>query len=331
MKSLNPAEEPADLAAVLPALRRYFGDAVPHMPPIGETRARFWTSQGYQTRGLTYGVFADDAAEDDPALALVNLEMDLDHNLDLVEAFVAAPRELLHGEAGRFALREALRISAEHGRSRLSVDGPTTVDLTGPVTGLGGKKVNTTTRSVLDLTEVDRARYAAWAEGSAENADYRLVRWVDHCPQELAESFSRATTAMDDAPLEDMAYEHAKPSVDRLRGHEEHSARWGVRRRVMAAVDPAGEVAGFNIFVTMPDEPETVDIWDTAVIRAHRGHGLGLRVKAAATLWMLEELPRARWVPTYNNHGNTHMLAVNRALGYRKSEDWYGFELATAR
>lgn len=327
MKSLNPAEEPADLAVAFPAFRDYFRAATPGMPEVGETRVRAWASGGYESRCLAFGVFDD--VGDGPALAIVTLHMDLKHNRDLANVFVATTPERLNGDVGRFAMGEALRVAAENGRTRVSADGPTTADLTGLAAALGGRKVNTAIRSVLDLSEVDTARYAAWAEGSAKNAGYRLVRWTDRCPDELADSFCTAMDAMQDAPLEDFAYEHPKGTVERLRGQEEHSVRRGAQRRVLAAVDAAGEVVGFNIFVTYPDEPDTVDIWDTAVVRKHRGHGLGLRIKAAATLWTLEELPKARFVHTFNNHGNTHMLNVNRALGYRKGEEWYGFEFAT--
>lgn len=326
MESLNPAEEPADLAALLPATRAYFAAAMPDMPQVGEARLRLWTGQGHRAEGFTRGVFEDRA---EPALALLHLNLERDENLDLADAFLAAPPELLHGEAGRFALRAGLHLAAEHGRTRLTIGSPSTADVSGLAAALGGRKVNTTTRSVLDLAAVDRARYAARAEASAKNEGYRLVRWVDHCPEEFAESFCTAMDAMQDAPMEDLDYTHPKTDLDRLRGEEAHTVRYGVRRWVLAAVDAAGTVAGHHIIVTMPDEPETVDIWDTAVVREHRGRGLGLRIKAAATLWLLDELPKARVVQTFNNHGNTHMLAVNRALGYRKAEDWYGFEFAT--
>lgn len=326
MKSLNPAEEPADLAAVLPAFRAFFAAAMPGMPQVGGARLRLWTGQGYRAENLVWGVFEDRA---EPALAMLHLSLDQDENLDLAEAILTAPPDLLDGEVGRFALREGLRLAAEHGRTRLTLGSPTTADVSGLAAALGGRKVNTTTRSTLELGGVDRARYAAWAEASAKNEGYRLVRWMDHCPGEFAESFCTAMDAMQDAPLEDLDYTHPKADLDRLRGDEASTARYGVRRWVLAAVDAAGTVAGHHIIVTMPDEPETVDIWDTAVVREHRGHGLGLRIKAAAALWLIDEVPKARVVHTFNNHGNTHMLAVNRALGYRKAEDWYGFEFPT--
>jgi GNAT superfamily N-acetyltransferase len=114
--------------------------------------------------------------------------------------------------------------------------------------------------------------------------------------------------------------------VERLRGSEEQSIRYGLRRYVQAAVDAEDRVVGFHMVATHPDEPETADVWDTGALREHRGHGLGLRLKAAATLWLLEESPGLRSVQTFNNHGNEHMVAVNRTMGYRRAEEWYAYQ-----
>ncbi|HEX4788529.1 MAG TPA: GNAT family N-acetyltransferase [Actinospica sp.] len=327
IERLNPVGEPADLTAITPVTREFFAEVYPGFPPPGENRMRFWASDGYHTRNPTYAVYPDEP--DSAPLALLGLGLQDDGNLDLVNAFLVLPVARRDDGTGAFLLREALRLAAEHGRSRLVIDAASTTDPTPFFTAAGGRHVFTGTRSVLDLTEVDPGKYEAWAAGSAKNAGYRFVRWVDRCPDELAESYCTAMDAMRDAPLEDMKFEHPKADLERLRGREEHSAGYGIRRHVLAAVDAEGNVAGFNIFAATPDEPQSIDIWDTAVIGEHRGHGLGLRIKAAATLWMREEYPQARWVETFNNHGNEHMLNVNLTMGYRKYENWLAFEFAT--
>jgi RimJ/RimL family protein N-acetyltransferase len=70
------------------------------------------------------------------------------------------------------------------------------------------------------------------------------------------------------------------------------------------------------------DLPELAEIWDTGVARDHRGRGLGLRIKAAATLWLLREHARARQLCTFTSVDNERMIAVNRRLGYRPSSTW---------
>jgi hypothetical protein len=56
--------------------------------------------------------------------------------------------------------------------------------------------------------------------------------------------------------------------------------------------------------------------WDTLVLREHRGHRLGLLVKAANLQALITELPEVRRVFTWNATENEPMLRVNRALGF---------------
>jgi len=50
------------------------------------------------------------------------------------------------------------------------------------------------------------------------------------------------------------------------------------------------------------------------VLSEHRGHGLGLRLKAATALRVMDELPEVTAVRTWNAASNE--LAVIRRLGY---------------
>lgn len=326
IQRLDPAGEPADLAAALPAIHEHFAQMQPGFPLPGETTLRFWSSDGYRERSRVYGVFDEEGG---PASAVLILSLRDESNLDMAGAYMTLTAARLQDHIGEFLVREAVRLAAAEGRTRLVTTVTDRVDPMPFFDRFSGKNVCTSTRSVLDLSAIDREQYAAWAAGSEKNSGYRLVRWVDHCPDELVESFCVAMDAMQDAPDEDLNFEHLNATVERLRPQEQHTVDCGVRRWVQAAVDAQGRIAGFCMFTTKQDEPEAVDIWDTAVLAEHRGHGLGLRIKAAAALWVLEENPRAHWVQTFNNHGNKHMLDVNTALGYRKSEDWYDVELQT--
>lgn len=66
-----------------------------------------------------------------------------------------------------------------------------------------------------------------------------------------------------------------------------------------------------------PAERErTVDQDDTIVLVEHRGHRLGMLLKAA-NLAQLERLrPGHPSIVTYNAEENRHMLTVNEALGF---------------
>lgn len=326
IRTLNPVDDPADLAALLPVFRAYYAEVAPAFPTFGTNRLRFWASAVPRCRARVFGVFADESSTE--ALGAVFTASDLDANLDLVNNSLIVPLAGHSSGVAELLLDEVRRLAVSEGRERVLMETPSSADASVPLTALGGRKVHTSTRSVVDLTGIDRAQYAAWAAPTEKNADYELIRWIDDCPEEFAESYCEAQHAMEDAPLEDLAFEHNKPSIERLRAQEEHSRVFGVRRMVQAAVDGRGRVVGLHILVAYPDEPEPVDVWDTCVVRGHRGHGLGLRIKAAAALWALEQQPGARWMQTFNNHENEHMLAVNRAMGYRAAEDWYTFEFS---
>jgi GNAT superfamily N-acetyltransferase len=328
IKTLNPVDDPADLAALLPVFDTYYTEIAPSFPRFGRSRLRFWASAGPSSRAKVYAVFADEASTE--ALGAVFTASDLDANLDLVNNSLIVPLAGHCSGVAELLLDRVRELAVSEGRDRVLVETPSSADASVPLTALGGRKVHTSTRSVVDLAGIDRARYAAWAAPSEKNSDYQLVRWVDHCPDEFVESYCEAQRAMEDAPLEDLAFEHNKPSIERVRAQEEHSCGFGVRRMVQAAVDGHGRIAGLHMLVSYPDEPESLDVWDTCVVREHRGHGLGLRIKAAAALWALERRPGACCVQTFNNHENEHMLAVNRTLGYRAAEDWYVFEFSAA-
>jgi hypothetical protein len=51
--------------------------------------------------------------------------------------------------------------------------------------------------------------------------------------------------------------------------------------------------------------------------RPHRGHRLGLLLKVAMLDLLAEREPQLRWVVTANADSNSHMIAINAALGFR--------------
>jgi GNAT superfamily N-acetyltransferase len=329
IRRLNPTDDARDLAAVLPVTEAWQKEFLPGFPDFGEARLRFWCSDGYRQQATVFGAFADEQATEADGVAV--LDVDLAKNLDMAELLLWVPTEARGRGVHTALFDEARRITAELGRKRLATGMPETEGPAALAERRGnGRHTDTAISSALDLAAIDRARYEAWAAPSSKNAEYTLVRWIDRCPDELAESYCAALDAMADQPLGTWEYEFAKNDLDRLRFQEEHSQRFGLHRYVQVAVDPDGNVAGFNMLTAYPDEPTSIDVWDTGVPRAHRGHGLGLRLKAAASLWVLEERPDTRRVLTFNNNENEWMLAVNRTMGYRPVVDFHGYEFAVS-
>jgi RimJ/RimL family protein N-acetyltransferase len=65
------------------------------------------------------------------------------------------------------------------------------------------------------------------------------------------------------------------------------------------------------------DRPEIGWLLDTAVVRAHRGHRLGLLVKIDLLRWLRDASPALASIDTWNAESNQHMIAVNEQLAYR--------------
>ena len=63
-----------------------------------------------------------------------------------------------------------------------------------------------------------------------------------------------------------------------------------------------------------PHRPEQ---WTTVVAAPHRGHRLGLLLKAANLQGLAVDQPEARYVDTWNAGENDHMLAINTLVGFR--------------
>jgi GNAT superfamily N-acetyltransferase len=329
IREIYPAADPADLAAIQPVAQAAYTGAMPNFPDVGSARLVMTAADLHTSKAMTLAAFADEHAE--VALGYAALRIELADNLELIYGELWVAPDARRRGIGSALHAETLRVAARHNRSLLMWEGPSSTDPGEFAAYHQGKPVERVTRSVLDLHTVDRTRYTALAEPSPANADYTLIRWLDYCPPELVGSYCAAMSAMQDAPMGESVYEITAFTPEKLAAYEESSAILGVRRHVLAAVDQTGEVAGFHAFASYPDEPQTLEVWDTGVVRAHRGHGLGLRIKAAAALWGMEEYPAARWFQTFNNADNAPMLRVNRELGYQASEDWIKFEFTVPK
>jgi RimJ/RimL family protein N-acetyltransferase len=67
------------------------------------------------------------------------------------------------------------------------------------------------------------------------------------------------------------------------------------------------------------EQPERAQQGATLVLREHRGHRLGARVKTAVLRELAATLPQVRRISTYNAESNRPMVAVNEALGFRRA------------
>jgi len=166
----------------------------------------------------------------------------------------------------------------------------------------------------LDRSETDRLH----AEAAAHATAYELVRLEGPVPEEELEAFAVMVAAINDAPLDELDLEDEVHTPRRIRAYEEAQRLRGVRiRRLYARHRGTGELAGQTIVGVDSRRPHLSEQHDTSVVRAHRGHRLGLLLKLEMLSWLREVEPQLHQIDTFNAESNDHMVAVNEALGYR--------------
>lgn len=173
--------------------------------------------------------------------------------------------------------------------------------------------------SVLRLP-VDPERLARLRSSAAAAAgdDYRPVTWADRCPDECVDEFARLESHMNtDAPVAGLEIVEEPWDAARVRVAEASIAQGG-RGCLVTAVEhvPTRSLAAFTMVEFPHASPEVVFQQDTLVVREHRGRRLGLLVKAVNLEHLAVLRPGARRVHTWNAEENSHMLAINGALGF---------------
>ncbi|MBS2536949.1 GNAT family N-acetyltransferase [Catenulispora sp. NF23] len=212
------------------------------------------------------------------------------------------------------------------GCTRLTLPfGDHSTDYEAVFTAEGGRPVAREFRMQVDLTAIDRERYADLAQPSEKNAHYRIEQWRSPTPEHLLPAVVQANEAMRDAPTGDLDFQFAPASIDRRRQMELDAMAVGTRLHIIAALTADATIAGFHEVLLFPG-CRMADVGRTAVPTKFRGHGLGLRLKAALTLHLLEHEPQIDTVSTWNDSDNVPMLRVNGALGYERAEAWSNWQ-----
>ncbi|MFC4030252.1 GNAT family N-acetyltransferase [Streptomyces polygonati] len=147
---------------------------------------------------------------------------------------------------------------------------------------------------------------------------YRLTSWEGVVPDPLAAGLARAKQGMADMPVGAVDFGPAEWDEERVRESARVVARRGERLLTVAALAEAdGSVAGYTELVLPADGSGIAQQYDTAALPGHRGHGLGLWMKAEMLRLTRSRYPEITEVMTDNADDNRHMLAVNTALGFR--------------
>jgi GNAT superfamily N-acetyltransferase len=257
---------------------------------------------------------------DAPGEAVAFYRMDLPDLENRDRAFVmpAVRPASRRAGIGRELLRHAAERAAANQRTILA--GVAVQDSAGAAfaSSVGAKLGLIEARRMLDLRKVPASHFAGLREKAASAAaGYTIVSWTGPTPEEYMGLVAETFNAMNDAPR-DEGWEDDVWDADRVRARADRILRLtDVRGYSVAALhDESGEMAGLTQVEVDPDQPDWGYQGLTAVVRAHRGHRLGLLTKAAMLEWLATEEPAIERIVTGNAASNEHMISVNEMLGY---------------
>lgn len=285
-------------------------------------RGSAWTLE--EIRGFVKGSdkkrVARAAWDRDRLVGALEVHLPLRDNLHSATLWLSVHPASRRQGVGTALLADAEAIATEHGRTTLLVEtewangGSDAAESF--ATSNGFVVAQTVLRSEQALPADSESLRAELAAAGAEG--YALESYVDDMPEEWLDDRAVLQQRMSsDAPADDLDIEEEDWDAERLRASNGR-ARASGRRVVETAVRHllSGRLVGFTTVSVSAGEPELGYQQDTLVLREHRGHGLGLRLKAANALLLMAELPHVTAIRTWNAASNDHMLAVNRRLGY---------------
>ncbi|MFC6157765.1 GNAT family N-acetyltransferase [Kribbella jiaozuonensis] len=228
---------------------------------------------------------------------------------------------------GTGLLEEVYKVARQHQRSLIEVETVRTLpggaerDEAGYryLTSRGHRPGATSIRSRCQLADHE----ATLADG------YSLVQWRDVAPDEIVDDVAALQTRlMLDAPTGDLAVEQQVYDAARVRRQEADELRRGYRSYSTAArQDASGQIVA-RTKLSFESADDTHARQRTTIVEpAHRGRRLGLAVKSANHAYTQANEPQLRFIDAWNAEDNTHMRAVNAALGFLPVDGWSVFQL----
>jgi GNAT superfamily N-acetyltransferase len=157
-------------------------------------------------------------------------------------------------------------------------------------------------------------------EAARRHGGYSLHSWKGPIPEQYVAGWAALDASLEtEAPVGELDLQPSTADVEEVRRQEALLVEQRRTSYGTVALDPAGNVVAYSELVVSGHDGNAYQ-WGTLVRSDHRGHRLGLAVKAA-NLRILQDHDRA--VPaviTYNAEVNRHMIGVNDRLGFTPVE-----------
>lgn len=277
----------------------------------------------------TFGAFLTTNSGEEAMVGQLELNVPLNENLDMIHFHV----EVLTPYRGRgiaSRLLDELEAQREQiGRPRLTTYGTVTdaeADVDDPslpinriAARLGLTRRNVAVARLLDLPVPAEVLDAMEAEAAPHLGDYSIQVWHGHPPREHWLRYGALLTQLDlDEPDEDVELEPQHYDEKRLQIAFDRQDRTGIVPVIAVAVAPDGSLVGHSE-LQYRNNPGTTLVWqeNTLVMPEHRGHRLGLALKAATHRVISEQAPQLLRELTWNSHVNDPMIGINEKMGYR--------------
>ncbi len=269
------------------------------------------------------------------------LIMPLRDNLHLAESYVRIRSDCAGRGLGTALWHHISSFDGAAGRTSLMtwtehpVVGDDNGDVLVPPTGFGRIPPDRSTRFVerlgfrLEQAErhsqlslpIDPQRLRHWRADAQARAgeNYRLLSWQGRTPADLVDRMAELHRRMSiDVPQAGLDLEEEAWDAERVHDGDDQaiSARqtlfWTVAEHV-----PTGQLTAYTALEVPQDRVGFAYQGDTLVHGDHRGHRLGMLVKAANLQQLTALRPAVQRVHTWNAGENAYMLAINEELGFR--------------
>lgn len=180
---------------------------------------------------------------------------------------------------------------------------------------------NTEVERRLDLPVPDE-QLQEWIDEAAEHHQgYSIETFVAPLPERVVAGYCHVTNQLSvDAPTGDIDFEAEGMTPEVLRNREQAMKEAGRTVYHTLALDADGTVVAATTLAVPELDPGRVFQWATLVLREHRGHRLGLAIKAHNLRAVQHDNPDRTAVFTGNSEVNAQMVGINERIGFKPVE-----------
>ncbi len=220
-------------------------------------------------------------------------------------------------DAATLVLQELLQLAQTAERTLIIAWGDYTSTANAFWTRLGAELRYSEQESDLSIATVDTKLMEQWI--AAAPTEINLVHWQGCCPDTHINALLATANAMNDAPTEGLSIADTLYTEAMLWADFAARDICGFDYLGILAVDTNGSAAGATEVLVNRYRPTFSWQWNTVVLPAYRGRGIGRWLKA--TMWkrLRTEFPKVEMLRTGNAQSNNAMLTINQEMGFQPS------------